>query len=260
MYADCRQVARPRRRSETAHAPAEQQPGAPVASSDLAVNDLGQALDPKSGLWHSAKALGVVGERPQASSKVTFVGFSASQDVSYKKDDRALRRRVSSADLMREQEAAIWGGSTVGQLVDGSWSVEKILEKRTKKRRPEYLVRWSGWSPDHDSWEREVDAEMVAEYEKELQRATRRAGRPAAPPKPPPGGPLLRATSSRRPASSLRTLSFSVTQTHRAQSPQIYIPKYSHTHSHSYTSEQRQGGSATSDQIADDCARCEMVH
>ena len=118
VYADCRQVARPRRRSETAHAPAEQQPGAPVASSDLAVNDLGQALDPKSGLWHSAKALGVVGERPQASSKVTFVGFSASQDVSYKKDDRALRRRVSSADLMREQEAAIWGGSTVGHRED----------------------------------------------------------------------------------------------------------------------------------------------
>ena len=89
-----------------------------MASSDLAVNDLGQALDPKSGLWHSAKALGVVGERPQASSKVTFVGFSASQDVSYKKDDRALRCRVSSADLMREQEAAIWGGSTVGHRED----------------------------------------------------------------------------------------------------------------------------------------------
>ena len=231
---DRRQVARPRRRSETAHAPAEQQPGAPVASSDLAVNDLGQALDPKSGLWHSAKALGVVGERPQASSKVTFVGFSASQDVSYKKDDRALRRRVSSADLMREQEAAIWGGSTVGHREDPGEADEEA-----PPRVPRALVGLVARSRLVGAGGRRRDGRRVREGAAARHPAGGPPGRAAE--AAPGRSPFARDLQSAASEQLADTFVFSHPDPQSTVSTNIFLNIHTHTHTHTPASSVRAG-------------------
>ena len=47
--------------------------------------------------------------------------------------------------------------------------VEALLDKRTRKRRVQYLVRWSGRPAAYDSWEweKEIDGGIIDEYEAE---------------------------------------------------------------------------------------------
>ena len=49
--------------------------------------------------------------------------------------------------------------------------VERLVDYRLQQQRPEYLVRWKGWSPAHDSWEPEQTLledvpDLVAEYQR----------------------------------------------------------------------------------------------
>lgn len=49
----------------------------------------------------------------------------------------------------------------------GFYEVEEILAERKRARGKEYLVRWKGYSPSHDSWVKESDLranELLAEY------------------------------------------------------------------------------------------------
>merc|ERR1711915_806995 len=50
------------------------------------------------------------------------------------------------------------------------YEVERIIDKRTRKGKLEYLVKWKGWDlPEHNTWEA-IDhlncEEMIEEYEK----------------------------------------------------------------------------------------------
>ena len=40
------------------------------------------------------------------------------------------------------------------------------IEKRTKNKKKEYLVRWSGYGPDFDSWIQSSDVEPISKNER----------------------------------------------------------------------------------------------
>ena len=44
--------------------------------------------------------------------------------------------------------------------------IEKVLKKRTKNKKTEYLVRWSGYGPDFDSWIQSTDIEPISKNER----------------------------------------------------------------------------------------------
>jgi hypothetical protein len=39
--------------------------------------------------------------------------------------------------------------------------MEKILDERVRKGKKEYLIRWAGYSSDHDSWEPEENVKTL---------------------------------------------------------------------------------------------------
>ena len=45
--------------------------------------------------------------------------------------------------------------------------IEKVLlKKRTKNKKTEYLVRWSGYGPDFDGWIQSSDIEPISKNER----------------------------------------------------------------------------------------------
>jgi len=58
------------------------------------------------------------------------------------------------------------------------YEVEKILSKRKRYGKVEYLVQWKGYTVEEDTWEKEGNLgntrEVVEEYEKEYERTARR--------------------------------------------------------------------------------------
>jgi len=60
-------------------------------------------------------------------------------------------------------------------LIDGEeeWEIEKILRHRTYRKKKQYLIRWKGYTPAHDSWINESGLhapELLADYKKQLVR------------------------------------------------------------------------------------------
>jgi len=54
-------------------------------------------------------------------------------------------------------------------VVDGEleWEVEKVLDSRWHQRRFQFLIKWKGFSREHNSWEVASDVkapDLVAEY------------------------------------------------------------------------------------------------
>ena len=44
--------------------------------------------------------------------------------------------------------------------------IEKVLKKRTKNKKTEYLVCWSDYDPDFDSWIQSTDIEPISKNER----------------------------------------------------------------------------------------------
>ena len=44
--------------------------------------------------------------------------------------------------------------------------IEKVLKKHTKNKKTEYLVHWSGYGPDFDSWIQSSDIEPISKNER----------------------------------------------------------------------------------------------
>jgi hypothetical protein len=62
-----------------------------------------------------------------------------------------------------------------------AWEVEKILEERVHKGKKMYLLRWHGYSKEHDSWHTEADfenmTEMLAAWEQSRDTPARKRRR-----------------------------------------------------------------------------------
>uniref|UniRef100_UPI00358EB1BD chromobox protein homolog 2-like n=1 Tax=Myxine glutinosa TaxID=7769 RepID=UPI00358EB1BD len=89
----------------------------------------------------------------------------SSRDVGRQDSGRALvvEARASGARTMEELSA-------VGEQV---FAAECILKKRFRKGKPEYLVKWRGWSNKHSSWEPEeniLDARLFLAFYRREQR------------------------------------------------------------------------------------------
>jgi len=59
---------------------------------------------------------------------------------------------------------------------EAEWEVEEILDSRWHQRRFQYLIKWKGYSHEHNSWEStsEVFApELTAEFHRKHPRALR---------------------------------------------------------------------------------------
>ena len=58
------------------------------------------------------------------------------------------------------------------------WEIEKILNKRKIRGIDKYLVRWKGFTAEHDTWERKEDLgnakEMLEEFEGRMNAEVRR--------------------------------------------------------------------------------------
>ncbi|KAJ8013466.1 hypothetical protein DPEC_G00030080 [Dallia pectoralis] len=104
-----------------------------------------------------------------------------------------LAKEIQTASDIWERGSVAMDGVTVGQVFDA----ECILNKRPRKGKFEYLVKWRGWSSKHNSWEPEeniLDPRLLAafhkrEQERELlfrKRGKRPRGRPRKIPEPEP--------------------------------------------------------------------------
>lgn len=75
-----------------------------------------------------------------------------------------ITRETSEADILqREKEMEL---SSIGERV---FAAEAILRKRKRKGKTEYLVKWQGWGPKHNTWEPEsniLDARLLKAFER----------------------------------------------------------------------------------------------
>merc|ERR1712106_875423 len=60
--------------------------------------------------------------------------------------------------------------NSLSSMSEEEYEVETIVNKRLRKGKPEYLVKWKGWEdPDDNTWEPVANLEcheLIAEYEK----------------------------------------------------------------------------------------------
>ena len=55
-------------------------------------------------------------------------------------------------------------------VYDDVYEVERLVDVRSRKKRTQYLVRWVGWAPEHDSWVDEASIhtpELIVRFKNE---------------------------------------------------------------------------------------------
>ncbi|KAK2714533.1 M-phase phosphoprotein 8-like [Artemia franciscana] len=70
---------------------------------------------------------------------------------------------------------------------DRVFAAERILKKRIRRGRPEYLLKWKGWSAKWSTWEPEeniLDARLLEIFEKREREVNKRGPKPRGRPQP----------------------------------------------------------------------------
>ena len=150
-------------------------PGTILAPRDLSVGDLVQARDP-TGRWYDAKVVRKTGRGASVSATVRYTGFPARYNEKFRAVHAELRVRISRRALKLERELhAISKHPRVGdRRADGTWPIEKLIKKRRRAGKTEYLTRWAGWAPEHDTWEStNLSKEIVDEFNEETAALAR---------------------------------------------------------------------------------------
>lgn len=84
-------------------------------------------------------------EIAQLSNKSRFMETQHSVDV---ERISAFKKQVNFLENENEK---------LKSKLDGEYEVEKILKHTKKGHKMRYLIRWKGFSPDHDTWQEEND-------------------------------------------------------------------------------------------------------
>lgn len=61
----------------------------------------------------------------------------------------------------------------LGDPEDRVFAAERIIKKRMKSRKTEYLVKWKGWSQRHNTWEPEeniLDQRLIDSFERQQRK------------------------------------------------------------------------------------------
>ena len=59
---------------------------------------------------------------------------------------------------------------------DDVYEVVRLVDVRSRKKRTQYLVRWVGWAPEHDTWEDEASIhtpELIVRFNRERKLSHR---------------------------------------------------------------------------------------
>jgi hypothetical protein len=155
---------------------------------DLKVGDRVQARD-KKGFWYDAKVISRRGRGRNVKVMVKYTGYADRHNTEFAAKDEGLREPLPPAELKAEICDKLYGGRVEGLKDDGTWEIERLLQKRRRGTVTEYLVRWVGWAPEHDTWEsKNLSREIIEEFAEE--QAIK-----AVPPKLPPE-PFTRALTA----------------------------------------------------------------
>jgi hypothetical protein len=155
-------------------------PGTLLLPQNLKVGARIQARDPK-GFWYDASVIRKNGRGKNTTVTVHYTGFGNSIGAMETfKEHGSLRVRLGKVALMRERAEregqiaieTIYGGKTDGRREDGTYEIERLLRRRVRHSKVEYLVRWLGWAPRFDTWESEnLTTEIIEEFEEEQELA-----------------------------------------------------------------------------------------
>ena len=156
-------------------------PMATLVPRQLSVGDRVLARDVPARHWYPAKVIEKV-RGPRLGVKVTFDRFPSTHDKILYAADKALRPRVSAAEIAIQADQVTYENNLTGRLPDGTWLVERLLQKKIRRGKAFYLVRWQGWDDSYNTWESNLDREIIEEFEEEtLALAAARAKKPVVP-------------------------------------------------------------------------------
>ena len=89
---------------------------------------------------------------------------------------------VNVSQIVRYKEQVGGQKKEEGKLIEvegvKEWEIEKILNKKKIRRVEKYLVRWKGFTVEHDTWKKKEDLgnaeEVLEEFEERMNAEVRR--------------------------------------------------------------------------------------
>ena len=117
-------------------------PGDLLSVGELRKDQLVEGWSVHDGKWFPAKVASVDGEGDAASATLSYIGYASRWNETFSNTDKAIRVRLPKADREVENMPAQWKAKLHLRNKDGTWPIEKLIKKRRRNGRTEFLVRW----------------------------------------------------------------------------------------------------------------------